>query len=50
MLKEKFVIVEERIKIFSSNEFGTHKNHCRLKNNSFAFYSQVENFYLYLYS
>ena len=25
MLKEKFVIVRERIKFFSSNEFGTHK-------------------------
>ena len=50
MFKEKFVIVRERIKIFSSNEFGTHKNHGRFEINSLVFNSQVENPYLYLYS
>ena len=50
MFKEKFVIVRERIKFFFSNEFGTHKNHGRFKNNSLLFNSQVENLYLYLYS
>ena len=50
MLKEKFVIVKERIKKFFPNEFGTQKNHGRFENNSLVFNSQVENLYLYLYS
>jgi len=50
MLKEKFVIVKERIKNFFSNELGTKKNHRRFENNSLVFNSRVENFYLYLYS
>ena len=49
MLREKFVIVNERMKIFSANELGTHKNHGRFEINSLVFNSQVENLYLYLY-
>ena len=49
MLKEEFVIVKERIKIFFSNKFGTQKNHWRFENNSLVFNSQAENLYLYLY-
>jgi len=50
MFKEEFVIVKERIKIFFSHEFGTHKNHGRFENNSLLINSQVENLYLSLYS
>lgn len=50
MFKEKFVIVREMIKFFSSYEFGTHKNHGRFEINSLVFNSQVENLYLFLYS
>ena len=50
MFKEEFVIVKERIKIFFSNESGTHKNHGRFENSSLLFNSQVEKLYLYLYS
>ena len=48
MLKEEFVIVKERKKIFS-NEFRTRKNYGRFEHNFLVINSQVENLYLYLY-
>jgi len=50
MLKEEFVIVKERKKVFFPTEFGTPKNHGSVENNSLIFNSQVEYLYLYLYS